>query len=117
MAQTNFFEEESVSKRLINTSVGVLVDFHYSLLAFQHSAKQLSKSERIAKFAQFKAMKRDKTRVSSLQASPSPEPTVSSLQASPSPEPREAIDSFDMFENTGPTPRKVARKLHRQRIA
>ena len=37
MAQTNFFEEESVSKRLINTSVGVLVDFHYSLLAFQHS--------------------------------------------------------------------------------
>ena len=37
VAQTNFFEEESVSKRLINTSVGVLVDFHYSLLAFQHS--------------------------------------------------------------------------------
>ena len=26
-----------MSKRLINTSVGVLVDFHYSLLAFQHS--------------------------------------------------------------------------------
>jgi hypothetical protein len=90
-------------------------------------SKQLSKSERIAKFAQFKAMKRDKTRVSSLQASPSPEPTVSSLQASPSPEPtvsslkakaspspapREAIDAFDMFENTG-----SARKVTRQRIA
>ena len=86
-------------------------------------SKQLSKSERIAKFAQFKA----KTRVSSLQASPSPEPTVSSLQASPSPEPtvsslkakaspspapREAIDAFDMFENTG-----SARKVTRQRIA
>ena len=103
-------------------------------------SKQLSKSERIAKFAQFKAMKRDKTRASSLQASPSPEPTVSSLQASPSPEPtvsslqaspspeptvsslkakaspspapREAIDAFDMFENTG-----SARKVTRQRIA
>ena len=37
MAQSKFFGEESVSKRLINTSVGVLVDFHYSLLAFQHS--------------------------------------------------------------------------------
>jgi len=115
-------------------------------------SKQLSKSERIAKFAQFKAMKRDKTRMSSLQASPSPEPstllcaetcignpqwasdgfcddggtgsaytdcqygtdcsdcgprnrrsTVSSLNASKS---WEAIDSFDMFENTGST-RKV----------
>ena len=115
-------------------------------------SKQLSKSERIAKFAQFKAMKRDKTRMSSLQASPSPEPstllcaetcignpqwasdgicddggpgsaytdcqygtdcsdcgprnnqsTVSSLKASKS---WEAIDSFDMFENTGST-RKV----------
>ena len=78
-------------------------------------SKQLSKSERIAKFAQFKAMKRDKTRMSSLQASPSPEPTASPSPeptASPSPAPREALDAFDMFENTGSTP-----KVTRQRIA